>query len=104
MTYAVASSAGCPARLSGTCFPKFLTASSGIVDGIKGVQIGPGATALARMPFSANNCASPAVKFWIAPLVVAYASRIGLGLSELIEAVLMMALPGFICGTAALMR
>jgi hypothetical protein len=51
----------------GTCLPKFLTVSSGIVEGIKGVQIGPGATALARMPFSASICARPPVKFWIAP-------------------------------------
>jgi hypothetical protein len=43
------------------------TASSVIVEGIRGVQIGPGATALARMPFSARSWARPAVKFWIAP-------------------------------------
>ena len=43
--------------------PEFFTASSFIVDGISGVQIGPGATALARMPFSARSCARPAVKF-----------------------------------------
>jgi hypothetical protein len=44
------------------------------------------------------------VKFWIAPLVVAYARSIGFGISELTEAVLMMALPGFMCGTAAFVR
>ena len=44
------------------------------------------------------------VKFWMAPFVVAYARRIGFGMSELIEAVLTMALPGFMCGTAALDR
>ena len=38
--------------------------------GMSGVQIGPGATALARMPFSSSICSSPAEK-WIAPLVVA---------------------------------
>ena len=30
-----------------------------------------GATTLARIPLSASSCARPAVKFWIAPLVVA---------------------------------
>ena len=54
--------------------------------------------------FSASNCARPAVKFWMAPFVVAYASNVGFGLSELIEAVLIMELPGFIWGTAAFTR
>jgi hypothetical protein len=35
--------------------------------GISGVQTGPGATQFTRMPRSARSCASPAVKFWIAP-------------------------------------
>jgi hypothetical protein len=48
MTKAAASSAGCAARCKGTCLPKFCTASSGIVERINGVQIGPGATAFAR--------------------------------------------------------
>jgi hypothetical protein len=47
---------GCPGRLIGTCLPNFATASSGIVEGMSGVQIGPGATVLARIPFSASNC------------------------------------------------
>ena len=51
--------------------PKFDTESFGSVDGIKGVQIGPGAIALARIPFSASSWARPAVKFWMAPFVVA---------------------------------
>jgi hypothetical protein len=34
--------------------PKFSTISSGIVDGIKGVQIGPGATALTRIRLAAS--------------------------------------------------
>jgi len=42
MTYAVASSAGCPGRCIGTCFPKLTTESSGSVDGMSGVQMGPG--------------------------------------------------------------
>ena len=41
------------------------------------------------------------MKFWIAPFVVAYASKYGLGVSELIDAVLMMLLPFGMCGTAA---
>jgi len=63
----------------GTCLPKSLTLSGGIVEGIRGVQIGPGATQLTRMPLSARSCANPAVKFRIAPFVVAYASSCGLG-------------------------
>ncbi len=42
-----------------------------MVDGISGVHTGPGATAFTRMPRSASICAKPAVKLWIAPLVVA---------------------------------
>jgi len=40
-----------------------------MVAGISGVQIGPGATQFARMPFSASSCARLPVKFWIAALV-----------------------------------
>ena len=36
-----------------------------------GVQIGPGATALTRMPRSATSCARPFVNVLIAPLVAA---------------------------------
>jgi hypothetical protein len=97
MTKAVASSAGWPGRFIGTWLPNFSTASSGKVDGISGVQIRPSATALARISFWASSCARPAVKFWMAPLVSS-----GLGVSALMDAVLMMAPPGRICGTAAL--
>ena len=45
--------------------------SAGIVEGMSGVQIGPGATAFTRMPRSASICARAAVKFEIAPLVAA---------------------------------
>ena len=58
-----------------TSSPKWATASGGIVDGISGVHAGPGATALTRMRFSATSWASPAVKFWITPLLVASANR-----------------------------
>ena len=68
---------------------------------MSGVHTGPGATVFARMPLDASSCARPALKFWIAPFVVAYASSCGLGVSALIDAVLMMLLPGFMCGTAA---
>ena len=71
MTYAEASSAGWAGLFIGVCLPKLRTASSGRVDGMSGVQTGPGATALARIPFSARSWANPAVKFWIAPFVVA---------------------------------
>jgi hypothetical protein len=52
------------------------------------------------MTFSAKSRARPAVKFWI----VAYANNVGFGLSEFIDAVLIIALPGFMCGTPALVR
>jgi hypothetical protein len=55
ITNAVASSAGWPGRFIGACFPKLITESSGRVDGISGVQIAPGATAFARMPFWARS-------------------------------------------------
>jgi hypothetical protein len=45
-----------------------------------------------------------AAKFWMAPLVIAEASRIGFGMPELIDAMLMIALPGFMWGTGALVR
>ena len=70
-TNAVATSAGCPARPSGVSSPNDAILSSGIVAGISGVQIGPGATELTRMPFSATDCARPRVKFTMPALVVA---------------------------------
>ncbi len=44
-----------------------------------GVQIGPGATALTRMPRSANCAASPLVRFANAALVAAYCSKLVVG-------------------------
>jgi hypothetical protein len=41
-----------------------------MVDGMSGVQIGPGATLLARMPLSASSPASAPVMFAIPALVV----------------------------------
>jgi len=49
-----------------------------MVEGIGGVQIGPGATQFTQMPFSVSSRASPPVKFWMAPFVVAQASSCGL--------------------------
>jgi hypothetical protein len=43
-------SSGWPGRPMGTSLPNWATFSSGMVAGISGVQIGPGATALTRMP------------------------------------------------------
>ncbi len=45
------------------------TSFAGNVEGISGVQIGPGATPFARMPFSARFCESERVNATIAPLV-----------------------------------
>jgi hypothetical protein len=39
------------------------------VDGISGVQIGPGATAFTRIFFSASDCAGDRVKATTVPLV-----------------------------------
>src|SRR3954454_10541325 len=54
-------------RLAGTLhrhlLANSLTFSAGIVEGIRGVQIGPGATQFTLIPFSAKSCASPPVKF-----------------------------------------
>ena len=72
-----------------------------MVDGISGVHTGPGATAFTRMPFSIASSESAFVNVTIAPLVVAYASSIPFGLYACTDAVLMIALPGFICGSAA---
>src|SRR5919112_5698060 len=99
-----ASSAGCPARPIGTCSPKLSTFSSGMVAGISGVQIGPGATLLARMPLSAYICAMLAVKLAMPALVMAYGARFGLGMSEFTDDELMIEPPGGMCGIASLVR
>src|ERR1700712_3684331 len=104
MTYAGASSFGCPGRCIGTCLPNFSTFSGGIVDGIRGVQIGPGATLFTRIPFGPSKCARLAVKFAIAALVAAYGASVGEGMSEFIEELPMIDEPGGMCGTAALQR
>src|SRR4051794_36079772 len=64
-----ANSRGCPARPNGVSAPKLFTFSGGMVEGINGVQIGPGATAFTRMPLPPSIWAKPAVKLETAPFV-----------------------------------
>ena len=64
-----ATSFGCPGRFIGVFAPNCFTSSAEKVDGINGVQIGPGATPLTRMPSPASFCASDRVKATMAPLV-----------------------------------
>lgn len=70
-TKAPASSAGWPGRPNGVSLPKASTFPGGMVEGMSGVQIGPGATLFTRMPRSPSSCARPALKLATAPLVVA---------------------------------
>ena len=58
-----------PARPIGTSEPKLCTFLPGNVDGISGVQIGPGATPLTRIPFFTTAWASERVNVTIAPFV-----------------------------------
>jgi hypothetical protein len=51
--------------------PNSFTFSSGMVEGISGVQMGTGATAFTRTPCLAASAASPFVKVTIAPFVLA---------------------------------
>jgi len=81
--------------------PNFLTDSCGIVEGISGVQTGPGATAFTRMPRFIAMCDSVLVMLTSAALVAAYGSRVGLGSNAWMDAVLTIALPGCIRGSAA---
>ena len=65
-----ATSLGWPGRPIGVSFPKSLTSSGGWPpNGLSGVQIGPGATALTRMPSLTRFCDSDRVNAVIAPLV-----------------------------------
>src|SRR6516225_8637094 len=72
------------------------------VEGISGVQTGPGATALTRTPRLIARLASERVKLTMAALVDAYAIRLGLGSKDWIEPVLIIDPPFFICGSSAL--
>src|SRR5688572_33032208 len=68
-TKQVATSAGSPARPSGTSDPNFSTFFPGNVAGISGVQIGAGATAFTRIFRLTKECANDRVKLTIAPFV-----------------------------------
>ena len=68
-TYASASSTGCPALFKAVLEPNLEISLAVKVDGIKGVQIGPGATAFTLIPFGANIRARDLVKEVNAPLV-----------------------------------
>src|SRR3712207_419628 len=86
----------------GTCEPKLATFSAGMVAGISGVHTGPGATLLARMPFSAYICARLAVKLAMPALVMAYGANCGRGMSELTDDELMIDPPSGMCGMTSL--
>src|SRR3954451_5187834 len=75
-----------------------------MVDGINGVQTGPGATLFTRMPRSPSSWARLAVTLAMAAFVAAYGSRVGLGVSELTEELPMIDEPAFMCGSAAFVR
>ena len=75
-----------------------------MVAGMSGVQIGPGATLLTRMPFSPSSWARLATKLAIAALVAAYGASVGEGMSEFTDELPMIDEPGAMCGTAALHR
>jgi hypothetical protein len=70
-----------------------------MVAGIKGVQIGPGATLFTRIPFSPNSCAKLAEKFAMAALVAAYGASVGEGISDFTDELPITDDPGPICGS-----
>src|SRR3954469_10288075 len=99
-----ASSAGWPARPSGVSEPNCSTFSGGMVDGINGVQTGPGATLFTRMPRSPSSWARLAVRLAMAAFVAAYGARVGDGMSEFTDELPMMDDPGPGGGRAAWQR
>jgi len=64
-----ATSSGSPGLPSVVSLPNDATLSAGNVDGISGVQIGPGATALTRIPRSAKAFDKERVNATMAPFV-----------------------------------
>ena len=64
-------SAGWAGRSKRVFFPKFFTFSRGMVEGIKGVHTGPGATPLTRTPFLIAISARVTVMLAMAALVAA---------------------------------
>src|SRR3982074_662028 len=97
-------SAGWAARPKTVCEPNCLTFSLGNVEGISGVQTGPGATALTRTPCSIARLASDRVKLTMAALGEGEAMKFALGSNEWIEPVFIIDPPSFICGRNALPR
>src|SRR5215212_7487278 len=73
-----------------------------MVAGMSGVQMGPGATQLTRIPLGPSIWASPPVKFWMAALVAAYGNSCGLGVSAWMDAVLITDPPFAMYGKANL--
>ena len=69
-TKAGAISSGCAGRFIGVSLPNFETRSASLSAGLSGVQTGPGATALTRMPLSIRCVASERTKAWMPPLVI----------------------------------
>lgn len=65
-------------RPVGTSEPNLATSSAGSVAGVNGVQIGPGATAFTRIPFSTRACDNERAKLTMAPLVEAQSNKWGL--------------------------
>src|SRR3954468_5011103 len=100
-TNAPASSAGCAGRPNGTSAPNFVISSAGVVAATRGVQTGPGATTLTRMPRGASCVDSAFENVTSAPFVVAYASSDADGWVAWIELTLMIDAPGCIAGTAS---
>src|SRR3954464_13479795 len=75
-----------------------------MVEGISGVQIGPGATLLTLIPRSPRSCARLAEKFATAAFVAAYGASVGFGMSEFTDELPMIDDPADRCGSAALQR
>src|SRR5215207_9972612 len=67
-TNAGASSRGCAGQPKSVSAPNFRAFSAGIVEGISGVQTGPGATAFTRIPCLDTNFARAFVK----PIMAAF--------------------------------
>ena len=91
--YAGASSTGWPARPAGVSDPNDSTMSSGMVAGISGVQTGPGATSLTRLPLSASFWPNALVNATMPALVVAQSSSADEGWYAWIKDVLMIVDP-----------
>src|SRR3954453_13473897 len=75
-----------------------------MVEGISGVQIGPGAPLVTLIPRPPRSCARLALKFATAAFVAAYGASVGFGLSEFTEELPMIEAPAFMWGSAALHR